>query len=47
MGDPRPTDPDLTQDDQAALLRPTGNGSTEPDEDALLADLYDQTDGDQ
>lgn len=40
MGAPRPENPDVSQAEQAALLRATGNASTEPEEEALLAELY-------
>jgi hypothetical protein len=36
MGDPRPTNPDLTAEQQAALLRETGNGPTVSDEESIL-----------
>lgn len=37
MGDPRPENPEMSADEQAAHLRPTGNGPTATDEEALLA----------
>ncbi|MGW9067929.1 hypothetical protein ACWGQT_00555 [Streptomyces yangpuensis] len=40
MGDVRPDTATLPQADQAALLVPTANGSTEPDEAQLLTDLF-------
>jgi len=36
MGDARPTDPNPTQPQQAALLTETGNGPTEANEADLL-----------
>lgn len=36
MGDPRPTDPEPTQAEQAALLRRTDNGPSEPYEEVEL-----------
>lgn len=36
MGEPRPTDPELSQKEQAALLTDSGNGPTADDEAALL-----------
>lgn len=36
MGDPRPTDPEPTQAEQAALLRRTDNGPSDPDEEVEL-----------
>jgi hypothetical protein len=40
MGEPRPTSPQPTQDEQAAHLRETGNGPTTPGETELLAEEF-------
>ncbi|MFI8459016.1 hypothetical protein [Kitasatospora sp. NPDC085464] len=42
MGAPRPTDPDPSQAQQAALLTESGNGPTTPDEAELLAAKFGQ-----
>ncbi|QBI56766.1 hypothetical protein [Streptomonospora litoralis] len=46
MTDPRPIPPDgdITQEEQAAVLRRTDNGPSEPDEEALLAAEFGQPD---
>jgi hypothetical protein len=40
MGDPRPDTPDMDAEEQARHLRPTGNGPTVDNEEALLADEF-------
>lgn len=37
MGDPRPDNPTMDAEEQAQHLRPTGNGPTVQDEEAILA----------
>lgn len=40
MGDPRPDTPDMDADEQARHIRPTGNGPTVENEEALLAEEF-------
>jgi hypothetical protein len=44
MRDPRPEQSDMTPDEQARHLRPTGNGPTVDNEEALLADEFGEPD---
>jgi hypothetical protein len=40
MGDPRPDTPDMDAKEQARHIRPTGNGPTVQNEEALLAEEF-------
>ena len=46
MGEPRKTEPEISQDEQAALLRRTVNGPTVDNEEELLAGRYGAPDSD-
>ncbi|WP_420032218.1 hypothetical protein ACN2WE_04990 [Streptomyces sp. cg28] len=46
MGDPRPEQPDMTPEQQAQHLRPTGNGPTVQNEEAVLAEEFGEPNAD-
>lgn len=46
MGDHRPEDPEMSAEEQAAHLRPTGNGPTDTSEAAVLEAEFGEPDGD-